>query len=93
MISQRLWNPHPWRYSDLDWTWLSPACSEGSTFDSAVLALYHPGLRIHIITLGKIRVVGELREIKCPTVLETDTLILSLYVPPSHPPPGIPTTH
>lgn len=49
--------------------------------------------RIHIITLGKIRVVGQLRKIKCQTVLETDTLILSLYVPPSHSPPGIPTTH
>lgn len=40
---KKLWNLHPWRYSDLDCTWLSPACSEWSTFYSAVLALYHPG--------------------------------------------------
>lgn len=35
--------------------------------------------------------MGQLRQIKSPTVLEAD--ILSLYVPPSHPPPGLPTTH
>lgn len=49
-------------------------------------------VRTHIITLGKIGVVGQLREMKCQAVLETDTLILSLYVAPSYAPPGIPTT-
>lgn len=50
-------------------------------------------VRINTVILGKIRVAGQLRKIKSQTVLEADTLILSLYVPPPHPPPGLPTTH
>lgn len=48
---------------------------------------------MNIIVLGKIRVAGQLRQIKCQTALEADPLILSMYVCPSHPPPGLPTAH
>lgn len=48
---------------------------------------------MNIIVLGKIRVAGQLRQIKCQTVLEADPLILSMYVCPSQTPLGLPTTH
>ena len=48
-------------------------------FYTAVISLVPPRtVRINIIILGKIKVAGQLRQIKCQTVLEADTLILSL---------------